>query len=360
MSLAAIHSASVELWRYRLDKPVGGSGVSSVDLVVVALEDAEGRTALGFSYVLSGSADLAVRAARQMIESHVLGQPLKHPEAMHRQLRQGLNRVGKGLSYIGLAALDVAFWDLYAKSLDLPLGVAMGGVGRAVKVYGSGGFRVGQDPDEAAETARSYLSSGITLLKPRVDGSPTDLPLLDRVRTQLGQTGFMAIDANEKTTAANAGWLTQIARDNRLLFVEEPLAAHDLAGYRTLARAGSATIATGEHLQGLDEAFPFLADRLCQIIQPDLAMMGGLTECLRVARAAEAMGIEVSPHFLPNLFIHLAAAAPNVTWLEDFPLLEPLFGSPQTFDDKGQLAMPGTPGHGLSWASGARESFRVA
>lgn len=359
MSLPVIRSATTELWRYRLDQPVGGSGVASVDLVFVGLEDAEGRTALGFSYILSGSAELAVGAARQMIDNHVLGQPLLHPEAIHRRLRHSLNRTGKGLSYIGLAALDVALWDLYAKSLDLPLGVAMGGAARAVKVYGSGGFRVGQDPDEAAEMARSYLRRGVTLIKPRVGGGPMDLPLLDRVRAQLGNISFMAIDANEKTTATGGGWLAQIARDYRLLFVEEPLSAHDLGGYRTLARA-NATIATGEHLQGLDEAYPFLADRICQIIQPDLAMMGGLTECLRVARMAEATGIEVSPHFLPNLFVHLAAAAPNVTWLEDFPLLEPLFGSPQTFDDKGQLAMPGTPGHSLSWALGARESFRVA
>jgi L-alanine-DL-glutamate epimerase-like enolase superfamily enzyme len=274
-------------------------------------------------------------------------------------LRQSLNRTGKGLSYIGLAALDVALWDLYAKSLDLPLGVAMGGTGRAVKVYGSGGFRVGQDPDEAAETAKLYLDSGITLLKPRVAGGPSDLPLLNRVRDVLGNTGFMAVDTNEKTTATSARWLARIAQDYRLLFVEEPLSAHDLGGYRSLALTGGITIATGEHLQGLDEAYPFLVGQLCQIIQPDLAMMGGLTECLRVARMAEAMGIEVSPHFLPNLFVHLAAAAPNVTWLEDFPLLEPLFGSPRTFDDTGQLSMPGTPGHGLSWASGARESFRV-
>jgi aspartate kinase len=36
-------------------------------------------------------------------------------------------------------------------------------------------------------------------------------------------------------------------------------------------------------------------------------------------------GVEVSPHFLPGLFVHLAAALPGLRWLEDFPLLEPLF-----------------------------------
>lgn len=252
----------------------------------------------------------------------------------------------------------MALWDVYAKHLDLPLGIAMGGESRAVDVYGSGGFRVGQDPAQAASQAVFYRDKGVRAFKPRVGGTQADLLLLDTVRDALGPAGFMAVHANEKGSASTARWMAQVARDHRLLFVEEPLPAHDLAGYRTLARSG-VSIATGEHLQGLDEAAPFLTEGLCTIIQPDLAMMGGLTECLRVARMAEACGIEVSPHFLPNLFVHLAAAAPNVTWLEDFPLLEPLFGSPETFDGTGKLTLPAVAGHGLRWADGARDAYRI-
>jgi L-alanine-DL-glutamate epimerase-like enolase superfamily enzyme len=358
MKLRGIRAATVELWRYKLDAPVGGSGVASVDVIVIGLEDDEGRTGLGFSYVLSGPGDAALVAARHLLETYVRGQLPAHPEAMHRRLRHSLNRTGKGPAYIGLAAIDVALWDLYAKQLDMPLGIAMGGAQRAVNVYGSGGFTATQDPEAAAEQARHYLECGVRAVKPRIGGTPRDLPLLARVREQLGHAGFMAVDANEKATATTAAWLLQAARDNGVLFLEEPLVARDLAGYRVLARAGVA-IATGEHLQGLDEAAPFLAEGLCQVFQPDIAMMGGLTECLRVARMAEGLGVEISPHFLPNLFVHLAAAAPNVTWLEDFPLLEPLFGSPARFDAAGQLAMPDAAGHGLSWADGARESFRI-
>lgn len=356
---ARVASAATELWRYRLDRPVGGSGVSSVDIVVVTLEDADGRQGLGFSYVLAGPGELAARAARHLAASFVTGQAACHPEAAHRRMRQSLNRTGKGASYVGLAAVDVALWDLYARQLGVPLGMALGGEARTVPVYGSGGFRAGQDPEEAAEQAARYLDRGVAAVKPRVSAAPRDAGLLTRVCDRLGSAGSVAVDANEKGTATTARWLAQLAREHRLLFVEEPLPAHDLAGYRSLARSGTA-VATGEHLQGLDEAAPFLLDGLCAVMQPDLAMMGGLTECLRVARLAEACGVEVSPHFLPNLFVHLAAAAPNVTWLEDFPLLEPLFGSPDPFDASGTLAVPDGPGHGLAWADGAREAFRQA
>lgn len=88
-------------------------------------------------------------------------------------------------------------------------------------------------------------------------------------------------------------------------------------------------------------------------------MMGGISACLRTAQLAEHFGVVTAPHLLPALFAHLAAAAPNVLWLEHFPLLEPLFdGAPEVASD-GTLTPSNAPGHGLRWASGAREQFRT-
>jgi L-alanine-DL-glutamate epimerase-like enolase superfamily enzyme len=88
-------------------------------------------------------------------------------------------------------------------------------------------------------------------------------------------------------------------------------------------------------------------------------MVGGLTEALRVAQLAEHFGLAVSPHFLPALFVHVAAAAAAVRWLEDFPLLEPLFeGLPDLAAD-GTISPPSAPGHGMRFAAGARERYRV-
>lgn len=360
MSRNAVISGCAELWRYRLDKPVGGSGVASVDVIVTEIIDDQGRTGLGFSYVLAGDGDAAARAAQRLLDLHVIGKPFGHPESLHSRVRATFNRTGRGPLYVGLAAVDVAAWDLYAKQLGVPLGVAMGGAPRATAVYGSGGLRAGQDPAEAVETARAYVERGCRAVKPRVGGVPGDRALIADVADALQDKAFVAVDANEKCSTATADWLLRTAREYGLLFVEEPLPAHDMAGHRALAATSGVTIATGEHLQGLDEAAPFLTERLCRIIQPDLAMMGGLSECLRVTRLAEALGLEVAPHFLPNLFVHLAAVSSSVTWLEDFPLLEPLFGNPQTFDTSGQLSLSATPGHGLAWAAGARQSFKIA
>lgn len=88
-----------------------------------------------------------------------------------------------------------------------------------------------------------------------------------------------------------------ISRECGYLFVEEPPPSDDVAGYRTIARAFPRLVALGEHLQGVPCALPFLAEGLCSVVQPDLAMIGGLKPALEVSRLAHAFGVEVSPHF---------------------------------------------------------------
>lgn len=353
-----IVDACVELLHYVLDKPVGGSGVASVDVIVVDLTTDAGLVGTGFSYVLSSPGHAAARAAQSFADA-LVGKNLLHPEVLHRRARASLNRTGKGVAYVGLAAVDLACWDLYATSLNVPLGVAMGGEPRAVPIYGSGGFYAGQDPEDAATQARHAVARGLRAVKPRVSGVPHDLRVIRAVRDAVAEETFVAVDANEKCSGSNARWFAHAARDFDLLFVEEPLPARDVEGYADLARTGGPAIATGEHLQGLDEAMPFLSRGLCRVMQPDLAMMGGLSESLRVARVAEAFGIEIAPHFLPNLFVHLAAACPNVTWLEEFPLLEGLFQRLERPDARGLLSAPDITGHGLVWADGVRVGLKV-
>jgi L-alanine-DL-glutamate epimerase-like enolase superfamily enzyme len=357
--LPVIHDAKVDLLRVRLGKAVGGSGVTGFDFIVVELTDDAGRTGWGFSYVLGGGGEVPLLAARLLLDRFVVGKPLEHPLPLWRSISQSFNRTGRGAHQIALAAIDVAAWDLYASRLALPLGVAMGGLPRAVPVYGSGGFMAFQDPDDAAATAREWCRRGARGVKVRVTGDPRDTMLVDSVAEALSPGTALMVDANERCTLAGAQRLLRDCAAAGALFVEEPLPTSQLAGYRTLAQGAPVAIATGEHCQGCGEAAPLVMNNLCGVFQPDLAMMGGLTECLRVAQMAEHANIEVSPHFLPGLFVHLAAAAPNITWLEDFPLVEVVLAGLPEMNESGTMEPSMSPGHGLTLASGAYDEFRV-
>jgi L-alanine-DL-glutamate epimerase-like enolase superfamily enzyme len=212
-------------------------------------------------------------------------------------------------------------------------------------VYGSGGFTAGQEPRLAAAAAERYLSRGFTAVKPRVRGDRSDEALLRAIRDAVGSRHVM-VDANEKCDLAAARWLTSLAKDHGALFVEEPLPASALAAYRALVPS-SVAIAAGEHFQQLETFVSLMTERALSVAQPDLAMIGGITPVLDLCVVADALGVVVSPHFLPGLLVHLAAVAPNLRWLEDFPLLEPMFDGWPTITAQGQMAPGSSPGHGL-------------
>jgi L-alanine-DL-glutamate epimerase-like enolase superfamily enzyme len=359
--VSRFETAEATLLRYKLDKPVGGSGVSAVEIVLAELTDSDGASGLGFTYIIGGiGGTIVLEAARCQLQRHVLHQPVLPPPVLWRSITAGFNRTGYGPNMVALAAIDVAAWDLEAKRRGVSLGVAMGGGPRPVPVYGSGGFTANQTPEEAAQTAASHMGRGLRGVKPRVAGRSADLRVMAAVRDVLEPHVDLMLDANEKCDRVSAQWLLAAARDHGALFVEEPLRAEDVEGYRALAQSGGAAMAAGEHLQGRAAFLPFIAERLVGLIQPDLAMAGGLTPALEIASLAEALGVSVAPHFLPGLFVHLAAARPAVTWLEEFPLIEPLFeGWPET-GPEGTLEPGGDPGHGLLVAPGVRERFAAS
>jgi L-alanine-DL-glutamate epimerase-like enolase superfamily enzyme len=233
----------------------------------------------------------------------------------------------------------------------------MGGELRAVPVYGSGGFNTTQPPEAAAAIAAEQAERGLTAVKPRVKGTPSDDSVIAAIRKAIPPHVRIMADANEKCDLPQALWLMALARDHGLLFVEEPLPARALEGYRRLVASGGAAIATGEHLQTRADFLPFLSERIASVIQPDLAMAGGLTPVLDLATLAEAFDAIVSPHFLPGLFVHVAAAAPALRWLEEFPLLEPLFEGWPAIDATGMMTASAGPGHGLSLSERYRTSI---
>ena len=351
--------AEAELWRYPLAGPTGGSGITAVDVIVVSLEDSLGGTGLGFSYVLGGGGAVVKAAADDLLSRFVAGGNRVPPEILWRRLAASLNRMGRGIGYVAIAAIDVAAWDLHARASGVPLYRALGGTARTVPVYGSGGFRPDQEPDAAADRALAHAARGCTAIKLRLAGNRADVARMRAVADALPDGVDLMVDANERCDLARALWLAERCGELGALWLEEPLPADALEGYAALAARSPVPIATGEHLQGIVETKPYFASRACAVLQPDLAMMGGISECLRAARIAEYHDVAVSPHFLPALFVHLACAAPNLRWLEDFPLLEPLFDSPLEMDENGAMTPGDAPGHGLAWAPGAREEFRV-
>jgi D-galactarolactone cycloisomerase len=108
------------------------------------------------------------------------------------------------------------------------------------------------------------------------------------------------------------------------MWLEAPLAPESAGQHAALARAISTPLAIGESYRTVFELEPFFEACAMQYVQPDLGRTG-ITEGLRIARAAEARGIAVVPHVSIALgpqiaaAVHFAAAVPNCAMLEFNP-----------------------------------------
>jgi L-alanine-DL-glutamate epimerase-like enolase superfamily enzyme len=344
--IKAINIRSLEL---RFDKPLGGSKVSGVDIIVAEIRDSEGLSGLGFSYVIGGGTGGRVAATcQELAERFLLSKPVQHPAEHWKEIKRSFNRTGDGPNVVALAALDVANWDLKAHRDGVPLCMALGGSSGAVPIYASGGFSPDAATERSVALAERYVEEGFRGVKPRVNATDDDARTIAEIRHAVGQEVALMVDANEKGDISRSTRLLEIAAEQNVAFVEEPLPADDPLGYRVLgALKKRAPIAVGEHLQGLDRFDVALADGYAEYIQPDLAMIGGLTPCLEVAKRAARRHVTVAPHFLPGLFVQLHGSFDGNLLLESFPLIEDSFDGWPRMKPNGTVSTPSVLGHGL-------------
>jgi len=90
----------------------------------------------------------------------------------------------------------------------------------------------------------------------------------------------------------------------------------------------------------------------------DLLRVGGIGPWMKVAAMAEAFNIPVVSHLLPEIHVHLVAAAPNATVVEYMPWTWRLFDEPPMPKD-GMMSVPTKPGLGFGFAADLFEKYGV-
>jgi L-alanine-DL-glutamate epimerase-like enolase superfamily enzyme len=135
----------------------------------------------------------------------------------------------------------------------------------------------------------------------------------------------------------------------RPAWIEEPLRADDLAGYRALAGRTDIPIAVGENLHTVHR-FREAIDAGAIVLQPNIVRVGGITPVLEIAREVREAGATLAPHLLPELSAQLAFALPEACWIEDvedarFAALDALEEQPGLVFERGWVS--GGPERGL-------------
>jgi galactonate dehydratase len=119
--------------------------------------------------------------------------------------------------------------------------------------------------------------------------------------------------------------LAKAVESHEPLFIEEPLLMESFEGLRQLSRLTTTPIAFGERLYSRWDVKPFLQEGIVDILQPDLAHAGGISEVKKIATMAEAYDVAIAPH-CPLGPIALAAAIQVDLSISNFVIQEMSLG----------------------------------
>lgn len=346
------------LLRVPLGATWAAHGVTELEVVHVTIRDSDGVTGTGFTFSISGGAAAMQALVAGVIGDATINSPLERWDRLWYDLWARTHRLGRGVAVPALSAVDIAVWDLRARRAGLPLYRLLGAHRDQVPVYRSLGGMPAMSTQQVVETATSSVAEGFDAIK-LFCGShrlEKEITRIAAIREAVGSDVRIMVDCNERLDQPDALWFGRHLAEYDVYWLEEPLVSDDIAGHVRLADRLDVPIAAGEHLIGRFEFVEYLRHGAAAVVQPDTPLMGGISECMRVATLAEAHGATLCPHFLPELHVHVVAATKAGKYVEYFPLVDDLLE--ESLPVSGGMARPpDRPGHGMVWAAEALQRY---
>lgn len=323
--------------------------MTEVAFLFAEITTADGQSGLGFSYAKRAGGRGQFAHARE-VAPDLLGEDANDIGRLWTKLVWAGASVGRGgLATQALAAFDVALWDLKAKRAGLPLAKLLGAHRDAVQCYNTSGGFLHTPIEQVLENATASLDAGIGGIKIKVGhpDSAVDLQRVAAVRGHVGDHVPLMVDANQQWDRPRAQRSCRALEEFGLVWIEEPLDAHDVEGHARLTETFDTPIASGEMLTSAAEHWRFIERGAVDYLQPDAPRVGGITQFLQIATLADHHGLLMAPHFAMEIHLHLAAAYPSETWVEHFDWLAPLFNEQLETRD-GRMLVPDRPGLGVT------------
>jgi mandelate racemase len=216
-------------------------------------------------------------------------------------------------------------------------------------------------PQAAADEAEALLEGGLRAVKLRL-GHPTlaeDLAVTRAVRARLPDAVQVLVDYNQALSRVDALERGRALQFEGVAWLEEPIRHDDLPGNAEIARSLEMPLQLGENFDGPKDLLRALQAGACDLVMPDVARIGGVSGWMQAAGVAQAHGIPMSSHLMPEVSAQLLAATPTCHWLEYVDWTDAIAAQPVKIVD-GCWPMNEQPGTGLAWDSAAVERYRIA
>jgi galactonate dehydratase len=330
---------------YQLGKPRDGK-TKPFNPVVVVLNTDEGIRGFGEVGLAYGAGSSAGFGMLKDLAYLVLGIDPRNVEAIWEKLfRKTFWGMGGGpVVYGGISGIDTACWDIKGKALGVPVYELLGGKTRdKVRTYASQiqfdwgpEHKYFTEPQQYANAALKAVSEGYDCVKVDPAGMTADgiwggaslegiltsgqLKMFynrtKAIRDAVGPDVDIIIELHSYFGVSSAIQFASAIEDLNCMFYEEPIHPLNVDSMAHVARNVKIPVASGERIYTRWGYRPFFEKQALAVIQPDLGLVGGLTEGKKICDMANVYDVTVQCHaaggpIATAVALQLEAVIPN-------------------------------------------------
>lgn len=293
--------------------------------VFVRINTDEGICGFGEAGVAYGNSKLAAIGQIQDFGKLIIGEnPMNIEKIWNKLQKETFWGLGGGtVIFSAISAIDIALWDIKGKLLKVPVYELLGGKVRdKVRAYASQ-IQFDWDKDsrplggvkEYGEAARKARADGYTAIKVdplqrdefgkknlRNDGLLTNYKLklckdrLMEIRNAVGDEMDIILELHAKTDFNAALQIAKLAEELNIYYLEEPCGPLNPELMSLLKEKTNIPLASGERIYSRYGYLPFLQKRSLDVIQPDVANCGGISEAKKICDMAQIYDVLVQMH----------------------------------------------------------------
>lgn len=280
-----------------------------------------GEVGLAYGIGHSGGAGMA----KNLAEAFLIGaDPFKIEKIWEQMFQSSFWAQGGGpVVFGGMSALDIALWDIKGKALGLPIYELLGGkTNDTLRTYASqiqfgwdGEHRHLGTPEQYAEAARKAVSEGYDCVKidpimldkegeragdlKKMYSNKTLRVFYERVkavRDAVGPDVDIILECHSFSSATSGIQLGDIYEELNIMYYEEPVNYLNVALQEKVTNRVRIPMAAGERLYTRWGYRQYFEKQTLDVIQPDLCLVGGITEGKKICDYANIYDITVQVH----------------------------------------------------------------
>lgn len=357
----------------------------------------EGITGIGEAGLAYGTASESVAPMMlKLAERFLIGKDPNDTETLwEHMLRRSFWAQGGGPVIFGaMSALDSALWDIKGKAAGLPVHRLLGAeTPEPLRCYASqlhfgweSDSQLYDKPSDYLKTAQKvraegydcvkvcpvYVAAGGERARKRAIYTPAERKLararMEAIREGVGPDTDIIIELNALTTTASSLQLLNLFADLDILFVEEPTHYNSPEAHIKVANQSPIPMATGERLYTRWGFLPYLQAGSIDMIQPDIGLVGGISEGMKIAHLAHTFDVGVQAHICGTplataMALQFEAAIPNFEIHEHHSFSLKACNRELFEEDlqpvNGRFAVPTAPGFGMTLRKEAEDRMII-